>query len=64
MLCPKCAHKTRVIATVTGIENERYRRCFACKFTFATVEAIKFDDFWRVYAKETFNSTNKIKHSI
>lgn len=61
MWCPKCAGKTKVVGTVTGTENERYRLCKKCGFTFSTVEAIKFDSYWGEYAKETFNSDNKIK---
>ncbi len=41
MLCPKCANKTKVTCTVTGAENERYRKCKHCDFCFPTVEVIK-----------------------
>ena len=61
MWCPKCASKTKVVATVTGTENERFRKGLTCSFSFGTVEAIKFDDYWKEYAKETFNGDNKIK---
>ncbi|PLY06782.1 MAG: hypothetical protein C0625_08040 [Arcobacter sp.] len=61
MWCPKCAGKTKVVGTTTGIENERFRKCCECGHSFQTVEAIKFDEYWKDYAKETFNGTNKIK---
>ena len=44
-----------------GTENERFRRCLECGYTFQTIEAIKFDDYWKDYAKETFNGDNKIQ---
>lgn len=62
MWCPKCAKKTRVVGTVIGTENERFRECLVCGYKFQTVEAIKFDSYWREYAKETFKEDNKIKH--
>ncbi|PHM18059.1 MAG: hypothetical protein CJD30_03605 [Sulfuricurvum sp. PD_MW2] len=52
MICPYCANeRTRVIGTVKGTENERFRKCNKCKKTFQTIEAIKFDDYWKDYAK-------------
>lgn len=52
MVCPKCAHsKTVVVGTVKGVTNERWRKCVKCAYTFGTVEAIKFDDYWREYAR-------------
>lgn len=62
MWCPKCAGRTKVVGTTTGTENERFRKCLDCGHSFQTVEAVKFDDYWKNYAKETFNETNKIKH--
>lgn len=55
MWCPKCASKTKVIGTITATTNERFRKCVKCKYTFSTIEAIKFDDYWREYARETFS---------
>jgi transcriptional repressor NrdR len=63
MWCPKCTSKTKVVATVTGTENERFRKCTECDYSFSTVEAIKFDDYWKEYAKETYNGDNKIRNS-
>ena len=61
MWCPKCAGKTKVVGTSSTTEVERFRKCLSCDHCFSTVEAIKFDDYWREYAKETFNKDNKIK---
>jgi len=41
MLCPECGSKTRVIGTQTSFENERYRSCPNCKYSFTTVEKVK-----------------------
>ena len=54
MWCPKCCARTKVVGTSTGIQNERFRKCVICGYTFTTIEAIKFDSYWREYAKETF----------
>ncbi|WP_096024361.1 hypothetical protein [Campylobacter lanienae] len=41
MICPFCASsKTRVIATIKGLENRRFRRCDACHETFETNERV------------------------
>ncbi len=56
MWCPKCCGKTKVVGTTTGTQNERFRTCLVCNYSFSTIEAIKFDDYWRDYAKETFES--------
>lgn len=54
MFCPKCAYdKTEVKAVVKGQTNERFRKCPRCGYTFQTIEAIRFDDFWREYAKSS-----------
>jgi len=54
MYCPKCANeKTRVMGTVKGIRNERFRKCDACGFSFQTVEALRFDAYWQEYAEST-----------
>ncbi len=53
MICPYCAHdKTRVVGTTKGLKNERFRKCLGCGKTFQTVEAVKFDDYWKEYAHE------------
>lgn len=58
MLCPKCAYnKTRVIGTVKGQTNERFRKCDRCGYTFQTVEAIRFDDYWKEYLFSTVQNT-------
>jgi len=60
--CPKCTAKTKVIGVITSLQNERFRKCTQCNYTFSTIEAIKFDDYWKEYAKETFTKeTFKIK---
>lgn len=53
MWCPKCCGKTKVVGTTTGLQNERFRKCVKCNYTFQTLEAIKFDDYWKEYARET-----------
>ena len=65
MFCPKCAGKTKVVGTVTGLNNKRFRECVSneCRYSFSTIEAIQFDDYWREYAKDTFKSDNKIELS-
>ncbi|WP_086240497.1 hypothetical protein [Campylobacter devanensis] len=41
MICPFCCcDKTRVIATIKGLENRRFRRCDACNKTFETNERV------------------------
>ena len=64
MICPYCASKTKVVGTVTGLNNKRFRQCTRedCRNTFTTIEAIQFDDYWKDYARETFKSDNKIEH--
>jgi transcriptional repressor NrdR len=60
MICPYCASvKTKVVGTVNGIRKERFRKCLACGKTFQTVEAIKFDDYWKEYARATNEDTKK-----
>ena len=59
MWCPKCCGRTKVVGTTTGIRNERFRKCVKCKYSFTTVEAIKFDSYWGEYAKETFKKDSK-----
>jgi transcriptional repressor NrdR len=45
---------TSVAGTIKGTTNERFRRCKKCGYTFHTIEAVKFDDYWKQYAKEAF----------
>lgn len=59
MMCPRCAADTYVISTVKGSVNERYRKCKGCDYSFMTIEAIRFDDYWRDYAKESINMNPK-----
>lgn len=41
MICPFCAsNKTRVVATIKGLENRRFRRCNRCKTNFETNEKV------------------------
>lgn len=55
MLCPRCAHeKTKVVGTVKGTLNERFRTCPACGYAFQTVEVIKADDYPKHYLKSLF----------
>ncbi|PHO09767.1 hypothetical protein CPG37_07050 [Malaciobacter canalis] len=61
MWCPKCCGKTKVVGVTTGLRNERFRKCLDCGHSFQTLEAIRFDDYWKEYAKETFNEDIKIK---
>jgi len=62
VICPKCAHeKTRVINTEKTTQVIRFRRCEKCKHTFQTVEAIKFDNYWRLYAKATYDENTQGK---
>lgn len=64
MICPYCAHDTtRVIGTVKGTENERFRKCEECGRTFQTVEAIKFDDYWKDYARAVHDEGKDKKDS-
>lgn len=52
MICPYCAYpKTRVIGVTTSTTTQRFRKCPKCGKTFQTVEAIRFDDYWKEYAK-------------
>jgi transcriptional repressor NrdR len=45
---------TTVVGTTKGSTNERFRRCKSCGYTFHTIEAVKFDDYWKQYAKEAY----------
>ncbi len=60
MICPKCANeKTEVVGTSKGTVNERFRKCPRCGYSFQTVEAVRFDDYWREYAKDTLETNTK-----
>jgi transcriptional repressor NrdR len=60
MVCPYCAHnKTAVLSTVKSTTNERFRRCLKCGKTFQTIEAVRFDDYWKEYAKATLDIKEK-----
>jgi transcriptional repressor NrdR len=63
MICPYCAHeKTEVLKTAKSIINERFRRCKKCGKIFQTVEAIKFDNYWKEYAKVSNDIIKKDKN--
>ncbi len=53
MDCPKCQGTTRVVGTVRGPTTHRFRKCTQCDATFQTIEAIRFDDYWREYARHS-----------
>ncbi len=56
MWCPKCASdKTKVIGITKSTQNERFRKCLKCGYSFVTIEAIKFDNYWKEYAKALSN---------
>lgn len=59
MMCPKCAADTRVVHTDKGTVNERSRKCPQCGYSFMTVEAIRFDDYWRDYARASMEINPK-----
>lgn len=40
MICPFCGKTTKVVATIKGLENRRFRRCSACNKTFETKEKV------------------------
>ncbi|HDX6330667.1 hypothetical protein [Campylobacter fetus] len=40
MMCPFCGKTTKVVATIKGLENRRFRRCNACNKTFETKEKV------------------------
>lgn len=41
MICPFCCcDKTRVIATIKGLENRRFRKCSSCSAAFETNERV------------------------
>ena len=59
MICPKCMGQTEVRCTVKGTFNERFRVCLNCNYKFQTIEAVKFDNYWKEYAKETHDANIK-----
>jgi len=64
MFCPKCIGKTKVVGTVLGQTNERWRRCIQCGYTFGTIEAIRFDDYWREYARSSCENDRMISKAL
>ena len=65
MLCPRCANdKTEVKAVVKGQTNHRFRKCTKCGYTFQTVEAIRFDDYWKEYAKSSSENDGDILNTF
>nr|DAN26697.1 MAG TPA: transcriptional regulator NrdR [Caudoviricetes sp.] len=45
VFCPYCGNeKTRVGATVKGLETVRFRKCAKCGRTWTTIETIKPND--------------------
>ncbi|MFV0481866.1 MAG: hypothetical protein ACK5LP_07770 [Campylobacteraceae bacterium] len=59
MMCPKCAGKTTVNGVIKGTVNNRFRKCLNCGYTFQTVEAVKFDDYWKDYAAQAYETNKK-----
>ena len=54
MLCPKCgSERTKVVATIKGVVQERTRKCMDCGYIFPTIEIVKFDKHWEEYVKAT-----------
>ncbi|RRD53574.1 NrdR family transcriptional regulator [Campylobacter rectus] len=54
MFCPYCGNeKTRVMTTIKSLQNKRYRMCEKCGKSFPTIEAVFFDEYWKLYAKDT-----------
>ncbi len=61
MFCPRCAYpKTEVKGTIKGQTNARFRVCPRCGFTFQTIEAIRFDDYWKEYARSSAENDQHI----
>ncbi|WP_216656295.1 MULTISPECIES: NrdR family transcriptional regulator [unclassified Campylobacter] len=45
IFCPYCGYeKTRVSATVKGLETTRFRKCDSCGRTWTTIEIVKQND--------------------
>lgn len=45
MFCPYCGYeKTKVGATIKGLETIRFRKCDNCKQTWTTIESVKPND--------------------
>ena len=54
MFCPYCGfEKTKVLNTMKGLQNKRYRVCDKCKRSFVSIEALFCDPYWQEYAKAT-----------
>lgn len=60
MICPRCAYeKSVVVGTVKGLQNERYRKCPKCGYTWQTIEVIKYDFYPKAYLKSLFEVEEK-----
>jgi transcriptional repressor NrdR len=60
MWCPKCGGRSRVVGTDTADIVSRFRKCLKCGYSWQTTEAIRFDDYWREYAKDLVDNNPKI----
>ena len=61
MNCPNCEHETtRVVDTKKSQIVERFRRCNACGYSFATIESIKCDPTWQAHANYTDEEVARI----
>ncbi|MDL0089279.1 hypothetical protein [Campylobacter gastrosuis] len=50
MFCPYCGfEKTKVVATIKGLENLRFRKCDKCNKTWTTIESVKPNDEYLEY---------------
>lgn len=55
MICPRCVNnKTKVVGTVSGTINERFRKCPKCGYHFITNEIIKYDGYSKFYIENLF----------
>lgn len=54
MMCPFCGKTTKVVATIKGLENRRFRRCSACNKTFETKEKVLIKPFDFKYLEEEY----------
>ncbi|WP_298793204.1 hypothetical protein [uncultured Campylobacter sp.] len=41
------------MTTIKSLQNKRYRMCEKCGKSFPTIEAVFFDEYWKIYAKDT-----------
>ncbi|RAZ58762.1 hypothetical protein [Campylobacter hyointestinalis] len=54
MICPFCGKTTKVVATIKGLENRRFRRCNACNKTFETKEKVLIKPLDFKYLEEEY----------